>query len=112
MHKFPCLTRSTIVAFSFLALLTITYAAASQRDLPLIDSVREFLGSYEADAGQNVVPEPPIETSDHSRSNKSSVLAGDQFFAGDGSSIAATKWAPTSAGPFIDAFVFTNTANF
>ena len=51
MHKFPCLTRATIVAISFLALLTITYAGISQRDLPLIASVREFLGSYEADAG-------------------------------------------------------------
>ena len=36
----------------------------------------------------------------------------DQFFAGDGSGLTASKWAATSAGPFTSAFTSGNVANF
>lgn len=36
----------------------------------------------------------------------------NQFFAGDGSVLSDTKWAPTNAGPFTSSFVTGNTANF
>ena len=38
--------------------------------------------------------------------------AADQFFAGDGSALTASKWAATSAGPFSSAFTSGNVANF
>jgi autotransporter-associated beta strand protein len=40
------------------------------------------------------------------------VLAADQFFAGDGSALNASKWGATAAGPFANAFTAGNVANF
>jgi len=41
-----------------------------------------------------------------------SLNAANQFFAGDGSALSASKWASTSAGPFTSAFTANNVANF
>jgi len=38
--------------------------------------------------------------------------ATDQFFAGDGSALSASKWGTTNAGPFTSAFTNGNVANF
>jgi autotransporter-associated beta strand protein len=40
------------------------------------------------------------------------VLAADQFFAGDGSALNASKWGATAAGPFNSAFAPGSVANF
>jgi autotransporter-associated beta strand protein len=40
------------------------------------------------------------------------VLAADQFFAGDGSALTASKWGTVAAGPFTSAFTNGNVANF
>ena len=40
------------------------------------------------------------------------VLAADQFFAGDGSALNASKWGATAAGPFTSAFTSGSVANF
>src|SRR5215212_4028570 len=40
------------------------------------------------------------------------VLAADQFFAGDGSALNASKWGATAAGPFTSAFTAGSVANF
>lgn len=40
------------------------------------------------------------------------VLAADQFFAGDGSALNASRWGATAAGPFISAFTNGSVANF
>ncbi len=38
--------------------------------------------------------------------------AADQFFAGDGSALATSKWGTSAAGPFTSAFTAGNVANF
>lgn len=40
------------------------------------------------------------------------VLAADQFFAGDGSALNASKWSATAAGPFNSPFTSGSVANF
>ncbi|HEY0172656.1 MAG TPA: Calx-beta domain-containing protein [Pyrinomonadaceae bacterium] len=40
------------------------------------------------------------------------VLAADQFFAGDGSALNASRWGATAAGPFTGAFTSGGVANF
>ncbi len=40
------------------------------------------------------------------------VLAADQFFAGDGSALNASKWGATAAGPFTSPFTSGSIANF
>lgn len=40
------------------------------------------------------------------------VLAADQFFAGDGSALNASRWGATAAGPFTSAFTSGSVANF
>ena len=40
------------------------------------------------------------------------VLAADQFFAGDGSALNASRWGATASGPFTNAFTAGSVANF
>jgi autotransporter-associated beta strand protein len=40
------------------------------------------------------------------------VLAADQFFAGDGSALNASRWGATAAGPFTSGFTAGSVANF
>src|SRR4051812_13718007 len=69
----------------------------------IIGPIRDLVGAsfLPAAAGRSAAPDKEILAPQ-----------ADQFFAGDGSALTASKWAATSAGPFTSAFTAGNVANF
>ncbi|MEP6849222.1 MAG: Calx-beta domain-containing protein [Acidobacteriota bacterium] len=97
----------------FLALLLLTITVLCSSALSQSNDVLETLGIKPIKvANWRFETKESRDTAPTTGNGQDLLLTADQFFAGDGSPLANPKWASTSAGPFIDAFVSGNNVNF